>query len=256
MRSLLIDIGNTSIHWRVNHSGSNLACPTFSFRHEKNWSLAISKLASTVSDANFEKILIASVSGQKNKAIIAQLLQSEFSIVPEYIHSESERDGVVNAYTNPEQLGVDRWLAVLAGYKIINKHDYAAALVVDAGTAMTIDAVLKYGEHLGGSIIAGWNLQQRTLLQNTQEIMASDGELLIFGKDTASAVAGGAVLALVGAIKQSLLALQTGLGIESKILLVLTGGDAELLEGELIDSVDIDIVSADNLVLDGLETYL
>lgn len=255
MKALLIDIGNTSFHWRLYDAEAESIRPTFSTPHQRDWKTSVEKVLSTLADTEVNKILIASVSGPEIEDELKELL-SPLNAPILFIESEAERNGVVNGYTTPEQIGVDRWLVVLEAHKIISEHDYAAALVVDAGTAMTIDAVTQYGEHLGGSIIAGWSLQQRTLLKNTQEILASDGELLVFGKDTASAVAGGAVLALVGAIKESLSALKSGLNDDVSILLMLTGGDAELLEDELLDALDVDIYTADNLVIDGLKLYV
>jgi len=62
-----------------------------------------------------------------------------------------------------EQLGVDRWLAALAGYERAN----AACVVVDAGTATTIDAVDAAGTHLGGYILPGEAFTRASLRQNT-----------------------------------------------------------------------------------------
>ncbi len=62
-----------------------------------------------------------------------------------------------------QQLGVDRWLAALAGYE----RAQGACVVVDAGTATTIDRVDASGVHQGGYILAGEALTSEALLRHT-----------------------------------------------------------------------------------------
>jgi len=260
MNHLLIDIGNTSLHWRIisanKNTVANTAVKTYSIRHEREWDKSFAIVKKSCQSVSLNGIFIASVSGGEIQHVINDRCLEEFSINPDWICSEVKKNSVMNAYKQPEQLGVDRWLGVLAAHLMILDSDYAAALVIDAGTAMTIDAVLKSGKHLGGSIVAGWNLQQRGLLQNTQEIIASDGEIMAFADNTASAVASGALLALLGAIQYSCSQLEEQLDDRASYLLVLSGGDSGLLFDSLNLNVNQDILCVDNIVLDGLQSYL
>ena len=252
--NLFIDIGNTSLHWRK--SGSlDVASPSISVRHNTDFSSALKILEASLGDARIGRILVANVAGVKAKEAIEAWSLETHSVKALFLNSQERHKKVVNAYKEPRCLGVDRWFAILAGHKVIQSREAVAALVVDAGTAMTIDAVLQDGTHLGGNIIAGLELQQSTLLSNTSDIQGSHGEVSVWGVDTASAVANGASLALLGAIVLAVEQLQKQIT-EGRIHILLTGGDAETLEPYFIGREDVSFSVHSNLVLDGLEVYL
>jgi len=197
--NLFIDIGNTSLHWRLS-DGLDVASPTISVRHNRDFSKSLHTLQTSLRDVFIGRILVANVAGiEAYKAIKTWALDS-YSIKALFLKSQDHHKQVVNAYKEPQKLGVDRWFAIIAGHNLIQSTQSIAALVVDAGTAMTLDAVLQDGTHLGGNIIAGLELQQESLLSRTNDIDDSHGEESIWGNDTASAVANGAHFALLGAI--------------------------------------------------------
>jgi len=153
----------------------------------------------------------------------------------------SDIKGLKCLYETPHSLGVDRWVAACAA----NSH-YGSCVVVDAGTAITIDLV-KDGAYLGGLILPGLDMMASSLISNTAKINAQavDVELGV-GRSTASAVTNGALFAAVGAIK--LLYGQQG----PNMGLVLTGGSASLIcefLGELKSMAVID----PNLIKKGLK---
>lgn len=253
--NLFIDIGNTSIHWRLS-DGLEKASPSISVRHKDKWESALGTVQSTLGNSSVENIVVASVAGEQAQESVKNWAKTVLSLSPKFVKSQKQFSSVSNAYDVPESLGVDRWLAILAGHNIIIDDKSDAALIVDAGTAMTLDAVLINGEHLGGNIIAGLELQQKNLLKNTSLIDESNGEASVWGVSTASAVANGAQLALLGAITLSYEQLKLNLGPNSRIHLMLTGGDAETLEQFFAERNDILFSVHSNLVLDGLEVYL
>ena len=61
--------------------------------------------------------------------------------------------GVINAYRSAAGLGVDRWLCLLAAARLISQD----AVIVDAGSAITVDLLRSDGQHLGGAILPGFN---------------------------------------------------------------------------------------------------
>ena len=85
---------------------------------------------------------------------------------PEFASSTDTAAGVRNGYSNPAQLGVDRWLAVIGAF---HRHRDACC-VVDAGTALTIDGVDATGQHLGGFIVPGPRLMVESLLTGTSDL--------------------------------------------------------------------------------------
>jgi type III pantothenate kinase len=150
--------------------------------------------------------------------------------------------GVRSAYAQPEKLGVDRWLSVIAAY-----HRAAgAACVVDAGTALTLGVVDARGQHLGGLIAPGLGTQRRSLRKETQ-VRAQDGQdsLAWLGTDTDMAVAWGTLHGVLGLIER----VYAGIWREHEgIVPILTGGEAEILRPYLDPAWQL----APDLVLEGL----
>lgn len=173
--------------------------------------------------------------------------------------------GLHNHYTNPAQLGVDRWLTALAVWQRVRQ----SALVVSAGTALTIDALLvsdacsaaqagvtqadvsqpcqAYADYLGGSIQPGLQLMRQSLLQGTAQLQAAnplptteaDWQALAtlphgFAQNTAQAMLAGCQLAMLGAIAMQYQALSQRSAIAP--ILMLTGGDAAWLQASIVQA--------------------
>ena len=146
--------------------------------------------------------------------------------VPRFVATQREQCGVRCAYTDPSRLGVDRWMVVLAAASTGRN-----AVIVDAGTACTVDAVTADGQHLGGLILPGIRLARQALNQRTQfdaDDVATD-PLPVLGDDTNPAVTLGAVQALLGAIDRVV----QGLGWGEACDRLLTGGEAAVLAPHL-----------------------
>jgi type III pantothenate kinase len=150
---------------------------------------------------------------------------------------------VINGYRNPEQLGVDRWLGLLAG-RAISKQ---ALLVVDCGTATTLDAMDAEGHHLGGAILPGLALLGRCLRAHTdlpdwEERDDIDG----FATDTAAGIASGAMLATTSSIETMRERLCEANG--GNVDCLLTGGFANRVADHLTSSYRL----VPHLILQGL----
>lgn len=210
---LLIDIGNTRLKWafaRENHLGE----PGAAVHAGTPAQLAVELPAEPV-----EAIWIAHVTGATQEPALIEALRSRYGIAPQFARSAAAWRGLKNAYREPERLGVDRWLAMIAAW-----HEHrGAACVVDAGTALTADVIDSNGQHLGGFIAAGLETQQRAILGSTR-FATRDVDGTAFraglGNDTESCVRQGALLACLGAIDRA--AQLTG----NDAKLLLSGGDA------------------------------
>lgn len=100
-----------------------------------------------------------------------------------------------------DQLGVDRWLAMLACYQ----RSQGSCLVVDCGTAATFDWVDHAGTHQGGYILPGVHLMQQSLWQNTAiPACQSDQTMPQLARDTATAITRGSHQALVSLMQHML----------------------------------------------------
>jgi type III pantothenate kinase len=132
--------------------------------------------------------------------------------------------GVRNAYAEPQRLGVDRFLAMVAA----RAAGQAPCVLAGIGTALTLDALAEDGRHLGGLIAPGPLLMQQSLLGATARVRPEHaGVIRDIADNTADAVASGcwqAVAALIERFAASV-ARQAGSGQR----LLLDGGDAAAL---------------------------
>ena len=123
-----------------------------------------------------DRIYFASVRSKEQSALLHADIQAEFpDSVWFTLTSQAEACGVFNAYVEPERLGIDRWLGVIAAHHL-TKSD---VVIVDAGTAIKIDVVGKGGIHLGGYIAPGLGMMEEALLSKTAKIRYDAHEVLV-----------------------------------------------------------------------------
>jgi type III pantothenate kinase len=232
-RRLLIDAGNSNLKWVVVEGGR---WGTQGRCDYTDWSGLGAELSAGT------ECFIASVTKPEREQQLALLLAGAGSI-PIWLTSETTFDDLRNTYRNPRQLGVDRWMGLIAA----RQRTRDPALVVSVGTAMTVDALAADGKFLGGVIVPGVTLMRQALLQGTAQIAAAAGEWKAFPSNTADAVQSGIVAALCGAIQQQHARLAESAGLMPRCLL--TGGDAEMVLPYL--SVPAEYVAS--LVLEGID---
>ncbi len=119
-------------------------------------------------------------------------------------------------------MGVDRWLALVAGWS-----EYRDNLcIVDFGTAITVDLVLADGRHLGGYILPGTRLMGELLNRRTRGVRVSAEEAtgLFPGKSTGECLGNGTRLAVVALIERVVSNAAKEYG--SDFRCIITGGDA------------------------------
>ncbi|NOG84013.1 MAG: type III pantothenate kinase [Planctomycetes bacterium] len=129
----------------------------------------------------------------------------------------------------PERVGTDRLLNAFAAYRLTQ----TATIVVDFGTALTIDIVSKDGEFLGGVILPGietsaYALKNRTAFLPKVEIRKPSK---MIGKNTDSAISSGIYNGTVGAVLYILEELQKEVCDVQCIMA--TGGDANTFIADL-----------------------
>lgn len=236
---LLVDIGNTRTKYVIEQQGelSLIQSERNEFINDK-W---LESIASSV-----KTIIVASVS----KAYLADVFStyaSQREIEFLKVTSESKRFGVISSYKQPTTLGIDRWLTLLAANKIYSNKN---VLIVDAGTATTVDLLDMTGVHLGGWILPGIDVLFNSLLLNTSQVLATQAVApeLSFGKSTSEGVNNACWAATLGFIEQAIKQAKEQVLLD-KILL--TGGNAEKL-GTLL-SAKHDIV--DELVFLGMQRF-
>ncbi len=153
-------------------------------------------------------------------------------------------------YLNPGSLGRDRIAAVLGAYdRFVSRGKKPKSfVVVDAGSALTVEVVDKKGDYLGGIITAGPELVKRSLSINTAQLPDIDIDELppLIGRDTHGCILSGVTHGFVRQVEGLLKQIEKELGYKLKIFL--TGGWSELLATEL----DLEKRRFPNLVLEGI----
>jgi len=149
-----------------------------------------------------------------------------------------------NAYNPPESLGIDRWLAAMGAWYRLRQ----AVVVVDAGTAVTVDAVTGAGVFLGGAILPGWRLCAQALEQGTAALaVTADATHDKWPDTTAAAFQCGVRLAVVGGITAAITMAEEALGEPCRHMIC--GGDGAALSQYL----GINVEQVPDLVLQGLQ---
>jgi type III pantothenate kinase len=139
----------------------------------------------------------------------------------------------------PGQTGVDRIVNVAAAYEQLGK----ACVVVDAGTAITVDFCNDAGEFLGGAIAPGASLQLEALHERTARLPRAPLAVPTgpFGTNTTAAIQQGVFHGIRGMVKELVENYATTLGTWPE--LIATGGDAQVLFGdwELVHAISPDL---------------
>ena len=238
MGILEIDIGNSRIKWRrfaddrkvVTSRGINLDINGF--------------LAEQVNLEKPSAVRLSNVSDSKISSKIADWTGIKWNIQPTVAVVCAECSGVKIQYKDVSRLGVDRWLAMLAAY---NRSD-GPCLIIDSGTAFTLDVINEEGLHLGGYILPGLRLMRESLVSKTG-IRLADQVLeprLELGNSTQEAVFNGGVASLVALVEKEIEE-QRNKGFKPNVFI--TGGDASVLD-DLLTYPKSTI--EEDLVLDGL----
>ena len=178
------------------------------------------------------------------KLILKNKLKMSVSVVGEDILVP-----MVNRYRNPRQVGQDRLVGAYAARKIYG----TPVVVVDLGTAITLDVVSKKGEYLGGAILPGIRLSAESLFAKTALLpkIKIKGPTAIIGRTTQESMLSGIFFGY-GALCRGMIEQIAG-ELKGKPRVVLTGGHAQLMKkymGPGVRYVD------EHLVFKGLELLL
>lgn len=237
------DLGNSRLKWRlVDAEGGLVATGAAPARADA--------MAATIAELPAPRRVRGDsvASAQLTQAWLAAV-QVRWGLQAELAQSGSSCAGVSNGYREPQRLGADRWLALVAAYKQYQR----AVLVVDAGSALTLDLVDDQGQHKGGYIVPGRSLLSESLQLATAGVRFDQVPELASiapGNDTAGAVSNGSLLALFGTVIAAVAQSRSVLGADFEV--VLTGGDGKWLQMQLEQAGEVAGHYCADLVLDGL----
>ncbi len=214
---LLADVGNSRIKWAVWEGGEFQQRGQAGHGAESWVELAERQWRELPLPS---RVLMVSVAGSATRIALAGWIRQAWGIEAEFVMSTAAACGIRNAYAEPERLGADRWVALIAARSLTGQGCY----VVDCGTAITIDALAADGQHLGGVIVPGMRLMREALYRETRQIPPETGEPRLFGRSTRDGVWGGALYAVAATIDGIIERMVASHG---PGLRWLTGGDAE-----------------------------
>lgn len=235
---LLLDQGNTRLKWALM-DGSHRVHAKGAIGREAGVAALVEQIPGSPAPG---RVLVASVAGSDANSRLAEDVRAAFGVAVEFMVTELHCAGLYNGYQNPALLGVDRWMATLGAWIQVG----TSCLVVDAGTALTIDAVAG-DRHIGGYILPGLWMQRQMLGQRTALIgVSSEGGALTWGRTTSSAVANGTLLSVVATIERALVELQRD--VDDTCSLFVTGGDAR----EIASLLGVPAVVREDLVFRGM----
>ena len=258
---LLLDVGNTRLKFACWNRENNVLSEQEAIAHHGQFPPIIDEIQTAIqlntrrsetgSQGGPTRILVSCVAGKLAEQSIRESCQRCFNLDPEFARTQKNFKGLKIAYEQPERLGVDRWLAILAAKSSLG-FKKTPVCVVDSGSALTIDVVSAKGDHQGGFIIPGFYLMYDSLLNGTHEVHADKTSLqkLDWGKNTSEAVSQGALFAIVATVNESYRCFKEQ---EGDVCMVLTGGDAKLLAPHLNEADTC--IHTPELVLLGLLEY-
>lgn len=256
--AVLIDAGNSRIKWAMLGADGVLRghgnVVTAAVRSNAS---ELAPLLKAARGASLSRIIVSNVAGETVQRAIEGVLPT---LSVERFQAVSGCGGVRNHYRDPSQLGADRFAALL-GAHAIGDASGADKLVVMAGTALTVDALTREGDFLGGSIAPGMRLMRESLARGTAQLpMVNEAEDTDFARDTDSAIAQGTRDAMVGAVMQSLQRLAARA--PSEICIVASGGAMPTVLPAIEAALDrtplsfsMKITMRPHLVLEGLAVF-
>ena len=221
--NLFVDIGHSAVKWRTHDS--------------EVFSQSVDKF-SEKSLPDTQSIWLSAVAHPE----IVKAIEMEFTDV-EVVRSLSHFGSLTIAYKEPLDLGSDRFLAMLGALKYFPHRNL---LIIDVGSALTIDVVNDIGEHQGGLIMPGLKAIRGSFAKFTTNSENLNSPSL--QNSTDEAWLSGTQAMFISSIKEQIT------GFESEHpdgIVALTGGSVRSFISELPETVNY----FDNLVLDGLESY-
>ena len=217
--SLFVDIGNTAVKWLFDDKYHSVLIPDFT----------LDLLPKT------DQVFVSCVG---DKSLLSGLNGAVF------VKSSAQFQSFKSAYDVPQNLGVDRFLTMIGAMHLYPKKNI---FLIDAGSALTFDLLLKSGEHQGGLIMPGLGK-----LRNSFDQFSSDDRRITLNKlanNTQEAWETGTAEMLMGVVNHQI---EQQLNEQGDLKIILTGGDAKMIALKVAHSVEVH----QNLVLDALVCYV
>lgn len=233
---LAIDIGNSFAKWKAWQGEEFLS--KGKFEHGDG----IQSMTNSLPDFSPDEIVYADVCDSDFEEYLRETYPAANI---QQIKTTAECLGVLNSYSQPERLGIDRWLAVIEAYNLAGQR---SCCVIDFGTAATLDAINENGVHIGGHIVPGLRMLRNTLPKYTGKVRfeAENSFDLGYGVSTVEAVEKGSLSMLIAWAKQEIERFKKSFP-EGTVFV--TGGTVP----HLLENLPVGVVPHEDIVLDALK---
>ncbi|MEE9226873.1 MAG: type III pantothenate kinase [Acidobacteriota bacterium] len=173
-----------------------------------------------------------------------QMTRNYFAVEPMFVEP-GIRTGIAVVSENPQEVGADRIVNAVAAHARCR----GPVIVIDLGTATTLDAISGQGEYLGGAIAPGIDIAAEALFLRTSKLPRVEVRRppRVIGRNTVQCVQSGLYHGYVGLISRLVEMMKKEL--EGEVRVLATGGNLQLIREELADVVH-EVVP--HLTLEGL----
>ena len=226
---LLVDVGNTALKTALFDGSKILLCPF----EDLDWSV-------------ISNVIYSHVATTKQLAVLIEVAQRKSVPIYKAVVSK-ECAGVSCGYANYQTLGIDRWLVVLACANELTSEN-RDVIIIDSGTATTVDIVNHKKQHLGGWILPGLDLLVDSIASRAEKVFVDEKTPFKaeFGVNTPAALKNGCLISTLGAIQYAISLL------DNEPLLVFAGGYGMLLKDQMPLELNQQAIYSEDLIFKGL----
>ena len=204
---LLIDSGNTRLKWCLADEAN--AGARFHLNGAIDYCDFTVEFLRSLPSQDISDVLVSSVAGEEKDSLLVDYCEQTLGLVPKFARVSRLSCGVTNNYQTLDRLGVDRWVAAIGSIDGADGETDGGSLaaknnnriIIDAGTAVTVDVVDARSEFLGGVILPGRSLMRRSLVGETAGISADINSVnSVIGVNTQDCVNAGIRYGLIGGL--------------------------------------------------------
>jgi type III pantothenate kinase len=224
MGPVVVDVGNTRVKWGLCSSAQVWSIASLPPDDTQAWQQQWHewKLQRP------QEWIVSGVHPQRRDALVAWLQERSDEVL---VLASYKLLPIRVELPDPEKVGIDRLLNAVAANR--RRQENVAAILVDAGSAVTVDYVDGSGAFRGGAIFPGFRVMAQGLHEHTAQlpVVAMDEGVLPPGTSTTHAIQAGVYHAVLGGIERLIVEYQHRFPAVFEIFL--TGGDAKLFSARL-----------------------
>lgn len=243
MNFCAIDFGHTYYKLAIIQDGNIFSVQKNSYENISE----LNKLSAIVKKFNCEKVVCCNVLKEIDLQLIMNELPSNLKEIIKFINSEDCNKYISLAYKNNlNNLGVDRALNLVGASVKTNKD----IIVIDAGTATTIDYLDSSKNHIGGIILPSKELIDNIFMKMLDFDFSND-ELTegIFSSNTRSSIENGSTISAYHSINNILYKMIESRNITPDIYV--TGGNSK----SILDNCNYPIIHVESLLFEGVLVF-